>query len=106
MAMQQKFTDAELERIIDQGLIYMCACPAQVAQSIQQLRSLLNYQQNCLTDPGNDGEVHRAIVRAALAAQNIMEACMERILELERWDRETLTMPSGLRQRQAREISD
>ncbi|GAB4211701.1 MAG: hypothetical protein Fur007_02500 [Rhodoferax sp.] len=106
MSMPHKFTDAQLERIIDEGLIYMCACPAQVAQNIQHLRSLLAYQENCLLEPGNDGEVHRAIARAAQAAQNIMESCMERILELENWDRETLTMPLNLRRRQAREISE
>jgi len=31
MTYVERFTDAELEKIIESGLIYMCACPAQVA---------------------------------------------------------------------------
>ncbi len=99
-----RFTDEQLENVIDEGLIYMCACPAQVAQSIRSLREVQRYQLSCLTDPENDSSVHQAIAKAAQAAQSIMEDCMDKILDIEKWDRTTLTMPAGLRKRQAEAI--
>lgn len=38
------FDDKMLERIIDASMIYMCACPAQVAREILDMRQLYNYQ--------------------------------------------------------------
>lgn len=104
MTSTQTFTDEQIERIIDEGMIYMCSCPAQVAESIRGLRSLQAFQKNCLTDSNNDPRVHQAITAAAQAAQNIMEACMVQVLALENWDRSTLTMPPGLRKRQMQDI--
>lgn len=104
MTVTHRFTNDQLEKVIDEGMIYMCACPAQVAQSIRSLRDLQSYQLNCLTDPGNDATVHQEIAKAAQAAQVIMEDCMDKILEIEQWDRTTLTMPAHLRQRQANEV--
>lgn len=99
-----RFTDSQAEQIIEEGLIYMCACPAQVAQSILMLRQLNTYQQNCLNELSNDHRVHQRISAAALAAHALMEQCMEDVLQLENWDRDTLKMPEGLRQRQLKEI--
>lgn len=102
MKIQSRFTNEQLEKVIDEGMIYMCACPAQVAQNIRNLRELFDYQQNCLTDPQkNDTTVHQEIAKAAQVAHAIMEDCMDNILDIEKWDRATLTMPEGLRQRQA-----
>jgi hypothetical protein len=38
--------------------------------------------------------------------QQQLEACLEDVLEIEEWDRATLTMPEGLRARQVREMLD
>lgn len=99
-----RFTNEQLEKVIDEGMVYMCACPAQVAQSIRSLRELYDYQLSCLTDSKNDSVVHQEIAKAAQIAQSIVEDCMDKILEIEKWDRATLTMPEGLRKRQAEEI--
>ena len=32
MNLQEKYQDQQLEHIIDQAMIYQCACPAQVAR--------------------------------------------------------------------------
>ena len=104
MNVPTRFTNEQLEKVIDEGLIYMCACPAQVAQSIRNLRELLDYQQRCMTDPKNDSGVHQEIARAAQTAHVIMEDCMDKILDIEQWNRTTLSMPAGLRKRQADEI--
>ena len=33
-----------------------------------------------------------------------MQECLEKVIELEEWDRSTLEMPAGLRKRQLQEI--
>jgi len=95
----QRFSSADLERIVDEGMIYMCACPAQVAREIRQLRELIAYQEACLNGPGNASEVHSCIAEAAREAHARMEVCLDRVLTLEGWDRSTLRMPEGLRRR-------
>ncbi len=104
MNVPSRFTNEQLEKVIDEGMVYMCACPAQVAQNIRNLRALFDYQKNCLTDPKNDPTVHEEIAKAAQAAHALMEDCMDKILDIEKWDRATLSMPAGLRKRQADEI--
>ncbi len=97
MALEKKFEDNMLRSIIDASLIYMCACPAQVARDILNQRKLYAYQQNCLSQGPLNDEVHSLI--AATVAENHarMEATLDRILTIENWDRETLQMPEGLR---------
>ena len=100
----ERFSDAELVQIIDAGLIYMCACPAQVAQAIRKLRELYYYQLNCLEDAENSAAVHQLIAKSTITALAELEGCMEQILVLEQWDRATLQMPEGLRRRQMIEL--
>lgn len=99
MILQKQFTDQELSQIIEEGAIYMCACPAQVAVQLRSLRELHRYQNACEVDPGNDHRVHKAIAEATMRAHALMEACMVDVLALEGWDRTTLKMPEGLRRR-------
>ncbi|NML27346.1 hypothetical protein [Zoogloea dura] len=95
--MKKQFTEQQLTSIVEEAMVYMCACPAQVAEELRRLRDLYAYQVNCESTPNTDPEVHRIIARAAVEAHAIMEACMDEILTLEGWDRETLVMPEGLR---------
>ena len=106
MAYEERLTDLELEKIMSEGMIYMCACPAQVAQSTRTVRELYRYQMACLGNPENDGRVHQAIARSAIAAHAELQACMELILVLENWDRATLSMPENLRVKQIKAITD
>jgi hypothetical protein len=101
---QERFTDAELDHIVEQGMIYMCACPAQVADALRKLRELLRYQSACLAKPENDRRVHEAIAGYSIAAHAALENCLEEVIQLENWDRETLEMPSNLRQRLMQEM--
>ena len=105
MNYQQRFSDEDLIKIIEEGLIYMCACPAQVAENLRKVRELYCYQTNCLQSAENDALVHSTIAATAVAIHAQLEDCMEKILELEKWDRATLQMPPHLRKRQAQEIS-
>lgn len=99
MDLQNTFTDAELEKIINEAMLYMCACPAQVAAQISHLRGLLRYQRNCRqTASGTAVAVHQTIVDATMLAHRQLEQCLDQVLQLEGWDRQTLEMPAGLRQ--------
>lgn len=103
---EERFTDEELEQIISEALIYMCACPAQLAETIRSTRRLYRYQLDCITGPDNDGRVHRAIAEAAISTHTQLQDCMDEILRIEQWDRATLRMPDNLRVKQLKAISD
>lgn len=96
----RRFSDADLEQIVEEAIIYMCACPAQVAAELRRLRELIAYQHHCEIHT-TQGEiavaVHRRIAAAAIEAHARMEACLDEVLDLEGWDRATLRMPEGLR---------
>ncbi len=104
MQLPERFSDADLEKIVDDGLIYMCACPAQVAVATRKVREMYRYQLNCLQDQKNDSRVHATIAKTAEAVHAQLEECMEEILAIEQWDRQTLTMPAHLRKRQLVEL--
>jgi hypothetical protein len=104
MIYEERFSDAELSKIIEEGMIYMCACPAQVAEAMRKLRTLHRYQLNCLTQPQNDSTVHTTIAESTIAAHATLQDCLDRVLLLEKWDRATLQMPEHLRSRQLCEM--
>ena len=95
--MKTRFSAVEVSKIIDQALIYQCACPAQVCKAIFELRDLHRYQMDCLNNSDNDFKVHSAIAQAAEQSHALMEACLTRVLELEGWDAASLDMPEPLR---------
>lgn len=99
MKLQKRFSDKQLEKIVDEATVYMCACPAQVAEEIRRLRYLVRYQENCDIQIDTDSVVHKSIAKAGLQALKVMEDCLDEVLDLEKWDRETLVMPDGLRKR-------
>jgi len=100
MDYQERFSDAELETIAEQGAIYMCVCPASVADALRKIRALYRYQQSCLQGEGNDPLVHQTIAHSAAVTHAELEDCMEKILVIEKWDRTTLQMPDNLRAQQ------
>jgi hypothetical protein len=104
MEYEERFTDAELGKVIEQAMIYMCACPAQVADGVRKLRELYRYQLRCLVTPGNNNAVHALIAQSTIQSHSIMQDCLDQVIELEEWDRATLEMPAGLRKRQLQEI--
>jgi hypothetical protein len=104
MNYEERFTDAELDKVVEQGMIYMCACPAQVADGLRKLRELLRYQNRCLENPNNDSLVHTTIARSVIHAHETLQQCLDEVIVLEKWDRATLEMPADLRKRQMREI--
>jgi hypothetical protein len=104
MKYEERYTDAELAKVVEQSMIYMCACPAQVADSVRKLRELFRYQMRCIANPDNDKLVHAQIAESTIESHSIMQDCLDKIIELEAWDRSTLEMPAGLRKRQLQEM--
>jgi len=104
MQYEERFSDAELGTIIEEGMIYMCACPAQLAEALRKLRELHRYQMRCINQTANDAVVHGAIADSTTQAHALLQDCLDRVLDLEQWDRSTLQMPPHLRQRQLREM--
>ena len=98
MDLQQRFSDEQLHQIVEEASIYMCACPGQVANELRQLRHLIRYQRDCITEGKTPSLVHQTIEAASQEAHAVMENCLDRVLEIEGWDRTTLKMPAGLRQ--------
>lgn len=102
--MKTRFSAVQISKIIDQALVYQCACPAQVATTLLELRDLFDYQQKCQADAGGDAAVHHAIARATEEVHARLEDCLDEVLALEGWDRETLSMPPGLKKKPAKSI--
>lgn len=105
--MEHLYSARQLATIINQATIYICACPAQVAEMVGKLRHLYDYQQNCVARERTDinTEVHDRIAQATVEAHRIMETCMQDILRIEGWNLETLEMPENLREMLFREAA-
>lgn len=99
-----RFSAHQLETILEEALIYLCACPAQLCKEIINLRDLYRYQQDCAAGKG-DPVVHTLIARQVAQAHVMLEDCLAEILDIEGWDPATLRMPPGLRQLRDEQIN-
>ena len=97
--MKERYNTEQISKVIDQALIYQCACPAQVCKAIFEMRELFDYQINCSSDSKNNPLVHKAIAAAAEASHEIMEECLNHILDIEGWNQEIFVMPESLKQK-------
>jgi len=98
MKLDNKFTALQLAIINDQAALYTCACPVHVSLQITNLRKLFDYQLLCienesLNESSVEIEVHHRIAEVARQAHQLMEKCLDEVLELEGWDRIKLVMP-------------
>ena len=100
--MKTIFAPSQVSRVIDQALVFQCACPAQVCRAIFELRELHEYQMKCVSDSRNDERVHRDIADVAERTHALMEECLIRVLEIEGWDPVSLTMPESLKKKSAK----
>jgi len=106
VSLKTNFSNAQLRRINLQSILYLCSCPSQVGVQIDSLRKLYEYQANC-ADQGKtelQNKVHERIAEATLAAHQIMEDCLQDVLNLEGWNPVTLEMPEGMRKLLEQEI--
>lgn len=104
MNLDNNFTALQLAIINDQAALYTCACPVHVSLQITNLRKLFDYQKQCLENEelstdAIEVKVHQRIAEAAVQAHQLMEKCLDEILDMEGWDRTKLEMPAGLRKK-------
>lgn len=104
MNLDHKFSALQLSIINDQAALYSCACPLQVSLQIASLRKLFDYQKECIaSETSTDGsvqiEVHHRIAEVTKKAHQLMEQCLDEVLDLEGWDRAKMEIPAGIRKR-------
>lgn len=92
-----RYSSTQLQLILDQAGIYMCACPAQLAAQMMELRTLHQYQMNCMSEMPDLADTHRCIATAVLRAHALLEEALDEVLRIEGWDTTSLVMPEGLR---------
>lgn len=97
--MKLRFSDQAITRILEQAIIYTCACPAQVCKAINEQRALFKYQESCQNLTNTDNAVHQLISDTAKLTHAQLEHCLEQILLLEGWDMETFQMPEIMRKK-------
>jgi hypothetical protein len=59
---------------------------------------LHRYQHDCVSQGALMEAVHLRIAEATQVAHAELEKCLNDVLEMEGWDKTTLSMPEGLRQ--------
>ena len=94
-----RYSSTQLQLILDQAGIYMCACPAQLAAQMMELRTLHQYQMNCMSEMPDMADSHRTIADAVFRAHALFEEALDRVLDIEGWDKTSLKMPDGLRKK-------
>ncbi len=102
--MEIRFSNEVITKILEQSMIYQCACPAQVCRAINELRGLFAYQAGCLNLSDTDTAVHQRIVEAVKVSHAEMERCLDDILRLEGWDMNTYQMPEALTNRMLQQL--
>lgn len=91
-----RYSKEVLIKIVQQAMIYQCACPAQICKAIGQVRELYAYQQSCLIRNDTDKAVHERIATTCARNHADLEQCLEDVLTLEGWNLTTYEMPSNL----------
>lgn len=94
-----RYSSTQLQLILDEAGIYMCACPAQLAAQMMELRTLHQYQMNCMSEMPDMADSHRTIADAVFRAHALLEEALDRVLDIEGWDKISLKMPDGLRKK-------
>lgn len=94
-----RYSSTQLQLILDQAGIYMCACPVQLAAQMMELRTLHQYQMNCMSEMPDMADSHRTIADAVFRAHALLEEALDRVLDIEGWDKTSLKMPDGLRKK-------
>lgn len=104
--MNTRYPNEVITHIIEQSIIYSCACPAQICAVINKNRALFNYQQRCLNLTDTDKAVHQTIAKTTENIHILLEKCLEDILHLEGWDMETYQMPESMQKKLMSEFSE
>lgn len=94
-----KFSKSDLEKLLDQTLIYECSCPGQVAGLLAQVRNLHRYQLECSAKDETVEQTHARFLQALDRCHTELEMALADVLENEGWNLSSLAMPDGLRRK-------
>lgn len=83
--MTSKFTQEQLNNIMEQSLVQQCACPSLLTRLLSDARYLHQFQETCLKDSETDRRIHAAIAEATEAVAARLEECLSVVLALEGW---------------------
>ena len=106
--MESKYSQEQLNEIMEQGMVLQCACPSLLARLLSDATYLNEYQAKCLRDNPTDQRVHEAIARATHISAKALEDCLTEVLVLENWEISrdgTIKMPESLIKQQMRLIA-
>lgn len=84
--MGRKFTQEQLNEIMEQGLVRQCACPPLLTRLLSDTRYLNEYQKSCLASSPADYRVHAAIAKVTELVSGILEDYLLEVLALEGWE--------------------
>lgn len=101
MELNPKFTNQQIQKIRCESYEYSFSCSSSVCEQIEYLRRLFNYQEECLRSGESElsMKTHQIIADITYKAHEIMEQCLEDVLNYEQWDLQTLDMPENIRKR-------
>lgn len=97
--MSRKFSQDQLNKIMEQGLVRQCACPTLLTRLLSDTRYLHEYQKSCLEGSTTDERVHEEIARVTEIVSRILEDALINVLVLEEWEpdaRGEYKMPENL----------
>lgn len=83
--MARKFTQDELNNIMEQSLIRQCACPSLLTRLLSDTRYLHAFQETCLNESPADQRIHAAIAETTALVAAKLEECLGEVLLLEGW---------------------
>ncbi|WP_374324142.1 hypothetical protein [Azonexus sp.] len=107
--MAQKFSQDQLNRIMDQGVVRLCQCPSLLTRLLSDTRFLHEYQSSCLEESQTEQLVHAAIARATERVSAILEQSLIEVMLLEGWEVDAQgepKMPARLLELQINAIED
>jgi hypothetical protein len=102
--MKMQFSPEIIASILEQSMIYQCACPAQICKNINAQRALYAYQYNCINRSDTDHAVHKRIADAVTQSHAVMEACLDAVLQLEGWNTSTYEMPEVVKLKMLKQL--
>ena len=84
--MTNRFSQDQLNRIMDQGVVRLCQCPSLLTRLLSDTRFLNDYQNSCLEESQTERQVHAAIARATEQVAAILERSLIEVMLLEGWE--------------------
>jgi hypothetical protein len=81
--MASRFTQDQLNNIMEQSMVRQCACPSLLTRLLSDARYLYQFQETCLNESPTDQRIHAAIAKANAVVAANLEECLVEVLAQE-----------------------